>query len=443
MFTRLFSFLFSIFMPMMIYADLKEGLYAKLETSKGDITFQLFYDKTPNTVANFVGLSEGTKTWYDPITQEEKKSKFYDGLLFHRVIADFMIQGGDPLGNGTGGPGYQFADEFHPDLKHDQAGIVSMANSGPGTNGSQFFITHKETPWLDNKHSVFGKVVEGQEVVDAIVQGDVIKHVTIIRIGKNAEDFDPAKISQKLEKEQAQRREKNKKVIPKASGKIDKSRIPQDNQAIANEASAKVLVIAYQGSNSSKSDIYYDKTGALEVAKQLSNLARHEKTNFDDLIEQFSDMPEQALLPLIKKDDARLPQFLKEGALSLKEGQISDPVDSPFGYLVFQRITLETAKARHILIAYQGAARSTQSRSQDEAKKRAEEVLKKAKAGEDFATLAEQFSDGPTKERGGDLGEFPQGVMTPEFDEAVFSMKAGEISNIVETPFGFHIIQRY
>lgn len=137
---------------------------AKIETKKGTIKLELFADKTPKTVANFEKLA---------------KSGFYDGLKFHRVIADFMIQGGCPYGTGTGGPGYQFEDEFHPDLRHDGPGTLSMANAGPNTNGSQFFITHVACPWLDGKHSVFGKVLEGQDVVDAIRQGDVMTKVTV------------------------------------------------------------------------------------------------------------------------------------------------------------------------------------------------------------------------------------------------------------------------
>lgn len=143
------------------------GTYAILETSQGTIVAKLFEEEAPKTVANFVGLAEGTVEFTDPKTGKKTKRPFYDGLVFHRVIPDFMIQGGCPLGNGTGGPGYRFADEFHPSLRHDKAGKLSMANSGPGTNGSQF-VTVAPTPWLDNRHSIFGEIVEGQDVADKI-----------------------------------------------------------------------------------------------------------------------------------------------------------------------------------------------------------------------------------------------------------------------------------
>ena len=146
------------------------GLYARFATSAGTFVVRLFEKDTPKTVANFVGLAEGTKAWKDPVTGESRSTPFYNGLIFHRVIADFMIQGGCPNGNGMGGPGYKFEDEFHPELKHTGPGILSMANSGPASNGSQFFITEKATPWLDNKHSVFGQVVEGADLIPKITR---------------------------------------------------------------------------------------------------------------------------------------------------------------------------------------------------------------------------------------------------------------------------------
>jgi peptidyl-prolyl cis-trans isomerase A (cyclophilin A) len=145
-----------------------EPLYATLKTNMGVIVIRLFDDKAPKTVENFVGLATGTKEWTDPRSGQKVKQPLYNGTIFHRVIPGFMIQGGDPLGRGTGGPGYRFADEFHPELRHNKAGILSMANAGPNTNGSQFFITLGPTPHLDNRHSVFGEVVQGQEVVVAI-----------------------------------------------------------------------------------------------------------------------------------------------------------------------------------------------------------------------------------------------------------------------------------
>lgn len=169
-----------------------EGIFANIATSKGDITVQLEYKKTPVTVANFIALAEGKNTY---VTDEKLKGKpFYDGLKFHRVIKDFMIQGGDPLGNGSGDPGYKFKDECTPDLKHNKGGILSMANSGPATNGSQFFITHKETPWLDGKHTVFGHVIKGMDVVNNIAQDDIIKSITITRKGASAKQFDAPKV---------------------------------------------------------------------------------------------------------------------------------------------------------------------------------------------------------------------------------------------------------
>jgi peptidyl-prolyl cis-trans isomerase A (cyclophilin A) len=147
-----------------------EKMYATFKTSMGDMVAELYWDKVPVTVSNFVALAEGTKEWTDPKTNQKQKKALYSGTIFHRVIPDFMIQGGDPLGTGTGGPGYRFADEFHPELRHTGPGVLSMANSGPATNGSQFFLTEKATPWLDNKHSVFGKLTENVDLVGKIAR---------------------------------------------------------------------------------------------------------------------------------------------------------------------------------------------------------------------------------------------------------------------------------
>ena len=147
---------------------MQPGTYAHFDTTEGRFTVRLFQEQAPRTVENFVGLAEGTKEWTHPASGKKQNSPLYDGIVFHRVIDGFMIQGGDPIGNGTGGPGYKFADEFHPSLRHDRAGILSMANAGPNSNGSQFFITLGPTPHLDNRHSVFGAVVEGLDVVKII-----------------------------------------------------------------------------------------------------------------------------------------------------------------------------------------------------------------------------------------------------------------------------------
>ena len=185
---------------------MKEGLFAIILTSKGEITIQLEFEKTPGTVGNFAGLATGKiKNDIRPIGEP-----YYNGLKFHRVINDFMVQAGCPLGTGTGDPGYKFDDEFNVELKHDRPGILSMANAGPSTNGSQFFITHVETPWLDNKHTVFGHVINGMDIVNSISQNDEIISVNINAIGEKAQAFDPAQAFEDFNKSKADRIKKEK-----------------------------------------------------------------------------------------------------------------------------------------------------------------------------------------------------------------------------------------
>lgn len=195
---------------------MENGLYAHLHTTKGEIVIELEFEKTPGTVGNFVAVAEGKLE----NTAVPQGKPYYNKLSFHRVIPNFMIQGGDPKGTGSGGPGYQFEDEIHPELKHDRPGILSMANAGSGTNGSQFFITHTPTPWLDGKHTVFGKVVEGQEVVDAIEQGDTMESVEIERIGEKAENFNAVESFRQFNGAKAEREAAAKKQQDELLGKI-------------------------------------------------------------------------------------------------------------------------------------------------------------------------------------------------------------------------------
>ncbi len=206
-------------------SDIKEdGIYAIIKTSMGNMTCKLYYDKTPVTVGNFIGLAEGTREYTDIKTNQKVKGKFYNGLIFHRVVKDFIIQGGCPKGDGTGGPGYTFVDEFDKSLKHDSIGVLSMANSGPNTNGSQFFITLKPAPFLDGRHTVFGKVIGEDSLKTLLKIGEVkvdendkpykdvyIKTIKIVRVGKAAREFDAAKAFA-LNDEKLKKYEEDKKV---------------------------------------------------------------------------------------------------------------------------------------------------------------------------------------------------------------------------------------
>ncbi|KRB56840.1 peptidylprolyl isomerase [Flavobacterium sp. Root186] len=232
---------------------MENGIYAKFNTSKGSILVKLTHDLTPGTVGNFVALAEGNME----NKVKPQGQKFYDGLNFHRVIPDFMIQGGCPKGTGTGDPGYKFDDEFDPSLKHDRPGVLSMANSGPGSNGSQFFITHVPTPWLDGKHSVFGHVIEGQDVVDAVAQGDALETLEIIRVGEEAQKWNAIEAfiglkGARLKREAALKAESEAKMEQLAAG-FDKTesglRYKMIQKGDGKRAEAgKTVSVHYEGS---------------------------------------------------------------------------------------------------------------------------------------------------------------------------------------------------
>ncbi len=216
-----------------------DTIYASIETSKGIIKTQLFFNLTPVTVANFISLAEGENK---EVSDQYKGKKYYNGITFHRVIPDFMIQGGDPTGTGSGSPGYNFKDEFVDELKHDSAGILSMANAGPGTNGSQFFITHKETPWLDGAHTVFGNVVEGQDIVDKIEQGDSIINIEIIRQGNSAKKFNAPKIFTNHFKDEEKRKKEKEKALEKLKKDVSKIHSDLKEKSTETETGLKFFI---------------------------------------------------------------------------------------------------------------------------------------------------------------------------------------------------------
>ena len=266
--------------------EIQDGIYARFITNKGIIVCQLEYQKTPMTVGNFVGLAEGSFK----VGDKSFSKPFFDGLIFHRVIADFMIQGGDPQGTGMGDPGYKFYDEIDPTLKHTGPGILSMANSGANTNGSQFFITHKDTPWLDGKHTVFGKVVKGQNVVDSVKQNDLMKNIVIVRVGKKAKKFNAtkvfqdeyAKIKPRVEKEMAELKLKQEEEMRQRQAKQDAQKKEADRiKSMGQEAFLKefreITLAKYPNAQMTSSGLMYvlHKAGSAEKPAAGTNVTVH------------------------------------------------------------------------------------------------------------------------------------------------------------------------
>jgi peptidyl-prolyl cis-trans isomerase A (cyclophilin A) len=258
---------------------MEHGIYAKFNTSKGAIVVKLTHDLTPGTVGNFVGLAEGQLE----NTVKPMGTPYYDGLKFHRVIPDFMIQGGCPQGIGSGGPGYSFDDEFHPSLKHDKPGVLSMANSGPASNGSQFFITHVPTNWLDNKHTVFGHVIEGQDVVDAVAQGDLIETIEIIREGDEAKKWNAIEAFRVFEgaraKKEAEARAAAEEAMEKLAAGFDKTasglRYKMIQKGSGKKAeNGKTVSVHYSGSleNGKVFDSSYSRKKPIEFPLGMGNV---------------------------------------------------------------------------------------------------------------------------------------------------------------------------
>ena len=428
------------FVSVALAEDLDEGIYARLETTKGTIIVRLFYRRVPITVANFVGLAEGTKEWRDA-NGNTRKSRFYNGLKFHRVIENFMIQGGDPEGTGRGGPGYAFRDEIHPELKHHKPGILSMANAGPDTNGSQFFITLAATSWLDNKHSVFGEVVVGMNVVEAIEIGDKIDKVVVLRVGAEAEAFDHAKAAQDKQTELDNLYGQKAKTLPKPSTPVDPQRVPGKNQPRVEKVGLEYFIVHYQGAKVQMTPIIYTKEEAKAVAERFADLARRMGSDFGELAAQFSDSDTRSI-GILDVNHPRLPPFF-EDVFGLRLGQVSDPILSEMGWIVVRRVAIEAVHVSHILISWRGSSSAIVTRSREEARILIEKISAELEAGESFRELASKYSDDPTtKAKGGQIGELIRGQANSSFDRSAFALNPGEISGVVETPFGFHIIHR-
>lgn len=307
------------------YTHLEDGMYANMHTNKGDILLKLEFEKTPITVANFVSLAEGTNNF---VVDSLKGKAYYNGIKFHRVIPDFMIQGGDPTGTGSGSPGYKFEDEFPKDsegkllLKHNKAGILSMANSGPTTNGSQFFITHKETSWLDGKHTVFGEVIDGLQVVDSIVKDDYITEVEIVKIGKAARKFKADdtfnSYFEQLGAKQAAKEKRINKLLAETKAKFN------ENAKNAIELPSGLKYVITETKNGVK-----PRTGAnvkVACAGYFSN-GKLFWTTWKELAEAYEmydhrqdSAGQYAPFPTVYSNEARLIPGFKEGIQQMKIG---------------------------------------------------------------------------------------------------------------------------
>jgi len=307
------------------YADLEEGLYADVQTNKGDILLKLEFEKTPMTVANFVSLAEGTNT---KVVDSLKGKPFYDGIKFHRVIKDFMVQGGDPTGTGSSGPGYKFPDEFPKDedgkllLNHNNPGVLSMANSGPGTNGSQFFITHKDTKWLDGKHTVFGNVIIGQNIVDTIVKGDFINKIDVIRVGKLAKKFNAAKVFEN-KVDNAFEADKNKEdLLSKVAATTKAEMLQYEKEAKELKSGLKYYILETKDGAKPKrgTKVWVNYAGYFSDGRLFDTSYKEIAKKYDVYDANRDQQKGYAAFESVYSDEARLIPGFKEGLQQLKYG---------------------------------------------------------------------------------------------------------------------------
>ena len=330
-----------------------------------------------------------------------------------------------------------------------------MLNEGAFSHGSQFFITLKATPRYDDKHTLFAELVEGQSVVNELEEGDTIQRVSIERQGKDAADFDLTYHLEELERSarhaekearRAAQEETDRAVtpckrdeLPKRTGNTDPARVPSENQAEDEKVALQYLLVSHTTAVPRMGNPTCDKSEARKIAEHLVDLARRREPTFPALAKRFSDSLDYRI-PLLIRDTETAETMMP--CFRLKPGQITDPIDTPKGFMVFKRIELELIEVRHILLSYQGAHGSTQTRSREEAKELAQEVLSKARKGEDFAGLAREYSDSTSAKDGGRIGEIARGMTVPAFDHAAFSLNVGGISNVTLSPTHNQIIKR-
>lgn len=429
--------------------DLKEGIYVVFETNQGVMVAEMFYTQTPMTCANFIGLVEGSLDWTDMKTGEKKTKKpFFNGLNFHRVIPRFMIQGGCPLGNGMGGPGYKFADEIVDGLKHTGPGILSMANSGPATNGSQFFITLAATKWLDGKHTVFGKLVNGTATLEKIgatgtrtgrpTAKSTITKASVVRVGDRAKAWKYEKAPKDWQVSTLPKKPKVEPVPDVADDKIDAAKVPSADAKRADSVNIEFIIVLFKGARGANY-FHPTKEEATKRAAKIARLARSKDANFAELAKKFSDQPTSGRA-IDFSHSPQIPKFYLP-VFKLKKGQVSDPVVTEQGVVVFKcnKVSMFYG-ARHLLFSYKGTRIPNMTRTKEEAKKLAETILAKIK--DKSMTWDDALKQSNHSAPKGNLGSFPLNRMVKPFSDALAKLEVNGISEVVETQFGFHIIQR-